>query len=92
MFMKTTELLTNRLLKQLRQAETGLLCLIGHPSRNGQRFFHSAAVHAASICVRIREDKYLPVNLSTIDTICRLTDCQPGDILEYVPDETAKPE
>lgn len=29
----------------------------------------------------------LPVNLSTIDTICRLIDCQPGDILEYVPDD-----
>ena len=23
----------------------------------------------------------------TIDTVCRLLDCQPGDLLEYVPDE-----
>lgn len=23
----------------------------------------------------------------TLDMICRLLDCQPGDILEYVPDE-----
>ncbi len=23
----------------------------------------------------------------TLNTICRLLDCQPGDILEYVPDE-----
>lgn len=28
-----------------------------------------------------------PVNLSTVDTICRLAGCQPGDILEYVPDK-----
>ena len=24
----------------------------------------------------------------TLNTICRLLDCQPGDILEYVPDDT----
>ena len=24
----------------------------------------------------------------TLNTICRLLDCQPGDILEYIPDET----
>lgn len=28
-----------------------------------------------------------PVTLSTIDTICRLTGYQPGDLMEYVPDE-----
>lgn len=27
-----------------------------------------------------------PINTTTIDTICRLCDCQPGDILTYVPD------
>lgn len=29
---------------------------------------------------------YELVSWKTIDTICRLLDCQPGDILEYVPD------
>lgn len=28
----------------------------------------------------------------TLNTICRLLQCQPGDILEYVPDEEAAPE
>lgn len=28
-----------------------------------------------------------PVNLRTIDTICNLLNCQPGDILEYVPSD-----
>ena len=27
------------------------------------------------------------VNMSTINQLCKLFDCQPGDILEYVPDE-----
>ncbi|MBR3795988.1 MAG: helix-turn-helix transcriptional regulator [Clostridia bacterium] len=29
----------------------------------------------------------LPVNLSSIDAICKMANCQPGDILEYVPDQ-----
>lgn len=28
------------------------------------------------------------VNSDTIDKLCRLMDCQPGDIMEYVEDET----
>lgn len=28
-----------------------------------------------------------PINTTTIDTICRLCDCQPGDIMRYVPDQ-----
>lgn len=31
--------------------------------------------------------KNRPVNLTTIDSICRVLDCQPGDILEYIPDD-----
>mgnify|MGYP004547336063 CR=1 FL=1 len=27
-----------------------------------------------------------PISFTTIDTICRLLNCQPGDLLEYVPD------
>lgn len=27
-----------------------------------------------------------PITTTTIDTICRLCDCQPGEILKYVPD------
>lgn len=28
-----------------------------------------------------------PISWANISNICRLLDCQPGDILEYVPDE-----
>lgn len=27
------------------------------------------------------------VSWKTIETVCKLLDCQPGDILEYIPDE-----
>ena len=27
------------------------------------------------------------VSKETLNTICRLLDCQPGDIMEYIPDE-----
>ena len=29
------------------------------------------------------------VSWKTIDTLCRLLDCQPGDLIEYVPDNPA---
>lgn len=36
--------------------------------------------------INIKEGKF--VNLSTIDSLCRFLDCQPGDLLEYLPDES----
>lgn len=37
------------------------------------------------VLTKIRHNE--PINLSTIDTICRLTKLQPGDLIEYVEDE-----
>ena len=34
---------------------------------------------------RIRHDK--PLSTTTIDALCRILGCQPGDIMEYIPDE-----
>ncbi len=28
------------------------------------------------------------IRISTMDAICRALDCQPGDLLEYVPEDT----
>ena len=36
---------------------------------------------------RIKCGKISAVRFSTLDAICRELSCQPGDILEYVPDE-----
>lgn len=34
----------------------------------------------------LKTGKAKAVRFSTLDTICRVLDCQPGDILEYRPD------
>ena len=34
----------------------------------------------------LKTGKAKAVRLSTLDTICRVLDCTPGDILEYRPD------
>lgn len=36
---------------------------------------------------RLKNGHVSAVRFSTLDAICRALDCQPGDILEYVPDE-----
>ena len=33
--------------------------------------------------------KVSAVRFSTLDAICRALDCQPGDVLEYMPDDEA---
>ena len=40
---------------------------------------------SSSTMDRIRNNA--PVNTETIDTICQLCDCQPGDLLRYVPEK-----
>ena len=38
---------------------------------------------------RIKTGKVSAVRFSTLDAICRAPDCQPGDVLEYMPDDEA---
>ena len=35
----------------------------------------------------LKNNKARAVRFSTLEGICKALDCQPGDILEYVPDE-----
>lgn len=35
----------------------------------------------------LKNNKAKAVRLSTLNSICRALNCQPGDILQYVPDE-----
>ncbi len=35
----------------------------------------------------LKNNKAKAVRFSTLESICSALDCQPGDILEYVPDE-----
>ena len=38
----------------------------------------------------LKNGKAKAVKLETLNKICRILDCQPGDILEYVPDPEEK--
>ena len=35
----------------------------------------------------LKNNKARAIRFSTLEAICKALDCQPGDILEYVPDE-----
>lgn len=35
----------------------------------------------------LKTNKARAIRFSTLDSICRQLDCQPGDLLEFVPDE-----
>lgn len=35
----------------------------------------------------LKNNKAKAIRLSTLDSICKALDCQPGDILEYSPDD-----
>ena len=37
----------------------------------------------------LKNNKAKAIRFTTLEAICRALDCQPGDILEYVPDEDA---
>lgn len=36
----------------------------------------------------LKNNKAKAIRLSTLDAICKALDCQPGDILQYVEDES----
>ena len=38
---------------------------------------------------RIKTGKVSAIRFSTLDAICRALDCQPSDVLEYMPDDEA---
>jgi putative transcriptional regulator len=35
----------------------------------------------------LKTNKAKAIRFTTLDGICRVLDCQPGDLLEYIPDE-----
>lgn len=41
-------------------------------------------IHAAVMDKLVKNKN---VDISTIDKLCMLLDCQPGDIMEYIPDD-----
>ena len=47
-----------------------------------QNGFHSATV------TKLRKNER--INTDTLNALCALLDCQPGDIMEYVPEESGQ--
>ena len=41
-----------------------------------------------SVIIRMRNGQ--PITTATLDTICRLTKSQPGELLTYIPDEQSE--
>tara|TARA_B100001175_G_scaffold129276_1_gene109931 strand:- start:370 stop:603 length:234 start_codon:yes stop_codon:yes gene_type:complete len=37
----------------------------------------------------LKKSKAKAIRFSTLESICKVLNCQPGDILEYIPDEDA---
>lgn len=40
----------------------------------------------------LKNNKAKAVRFSTLEAVCKALDCQPGDILEYAPDEERGPD
>lgn len=40
----------------------------------------------------LKTGKAKAVRFSTLEAVCRVLDCQPGDILEYIPEEESRNE
>lgn len=52
----------------------------------------SARVGIANVNLsKIKTGKISAIRFSTLDAICKVLQCQPGDILEYMPDSSAPP-
>lgn len=52
----------------------------------------SARVGIANVNLsKIKTGKISAIRFSTLDAICKALQCQPGDILEYMPDLSAPP-
>lgn len=49
-------------------------------------FADRVGISPANVAV-LKNGRAKAVRFATLDAICRVLDCQPGDILEWIPDE-----
>ncbi len=52
-------------------------------------FAAAVGISAANVAV-LKNGRAKAVRFTTLDAICRVLECQPGDILRWVPEETGK--
>lgn len=54
------------------------------------QFAEAVGITPANVAV-LKNGRAKAVRFSTLDAICRVLDCQPGDVLQRVPDDEAAP-
>ena len=62
-----------------------LFALLESSGKSSTNWLRTEGMHP-SVVNKLRKNER--VNTDTIDRLCALLGCQPGDILEYTPDET----
>ena len=53
-------------------------------------FAEAVGISPANVAV-LKNGRAKAVRFSTLDAICRVLDCQPGDVLQWVPDDHPSP-
>ena len=53
-------------------------------------FADAVGITAANVAV-LKNGRAKAIRFSTLEAICRVLDCQPGDLLQWVPDEQTAP-
>jgi putative transcriptional regulator len=53
-------------------------------------FAEQVGLTPANIAV-LKNGRAKAIRFSTLEAMCRVLDCQPGDVLEYVPDDVTAP-
>ena len=53
-------------------------------------FADAVGITAANVAV-LKNGRAKAIRFSTLEAICRVLDCQPGDLLQWVPDEETPP-
>ena len=67
---------------------TKLFALIKEKGHAPTNWLRLNGIHAATVN-KMRKNQ--TITTETIDRLCRLLDCQPGNLMEYVPDEDLTP-
>ena len=63
-----------------------LFSLLNVPPASASTAAGSGGAGAPNLSI-LKNNKAKAVRFSTLEAICAALDCQPGDILEYVPDQ-----
>ena len=61
-----------------------LFTLLQERGHSGRYWLQRHGIHPNTIS---KLQKNQRVNTDTIDNLCKVLECQPGDILQYVPDD-----